>query len=116
MPFCPQCRAEYVEGIATCADCGVALVDALPPEPEHAHPRVVERLHLVYEDEMAICELLAQELRQNGIECLVQGMSSLYEAPDILPATVKVAEEDWLRYESVIRTCADQADTSVEPQ
>jgi len=29
MPWCPQCRAEYVEGIATCAKCGVALVEEL---------------------------------------------------------------------------------------
>lgn len=28
--ICPQCRAEYREGFATCADCGVALVVALP--------------------------------------------------------------------------------------
>lgn len=28
--WCPQCRAEYVEGIDVCADCGVALVSELP--------------------------------------------------------------------------------------
>ena len=26
--FCPQCQSEYREGFTTCADCGVALVDA----------------------------------------------------------------------------------------
>jgi hypothetical protein len=32
MPFCPACRAEYVEGVKECKDCGTALVGALAPE------------------------------------------------------------------------------------
>lgn len=27
--WCPKCKNEYVEGITTCADCGVELVDSL---------------------------------------------------------------------------------------
>ncbi|MCH5252162.1 MAG: hypothetical protein J1F22_04240 [Lachnospiraceae bacterium] len=32
MPWCPKCRNEYIEGIETCSDCGVALVEELPEE------------------------------------------------------------------------------------
>lgn len=32
MPFCPQCRSEYVSGVKKCSECDVALVAALPPE------------------------------------------------------------------------------------
>jgi hypothetical protein len=32
--YCPSCRVEYRPGFARCADCGAALVAALPPEPE----------------------------------------------------------------------------------
>jgi hypothetical protein len=31
--LCPNCRYEYVRGKTTCPDCGVALVEDLPPEP-----------------------------------------------------------------------------------
>ena len=33
MPFCPDCRSEYREGFAACADCGAPLVASLAPEP-----------------------------------------------------------------------------------
>lgn len=32
MPYCPECKYEYVKGIKKCPDCGVELVDELPPE------------------------------------------------------------------------------------
>lgn len=31
MPFCPECRQEYEEGAARCADCEVDLVEELAP-------------------------------------------------------------------------------------
>ena len=30
MPFCPQCFAEYVEGVAECSDCRVPLMEGKP--------------------------------------------------------------------------------------
>ncbi|MEB2310719.1 MAG: DUF2007 domain-containing protein [Sorangiineae bacterium] len=33
MPFCPNCRDEYVVGVERCEGCGRALVAELPPLP-----------------------------------------------------------------------------------
>lgn len=41
MPWCPKCRNEYVEGITTCADCGIELVDELPAEAEPDSPAIL---------------------------------------------------------------------------
>ena len=32
MPWCPNCKNEYREGVHTCVDCGVDLVDELSQE------------------------------------------------------------------------------------
>ncbi len=30
MPYCPECKAEYIDDVIECPDCKVELVDALP--------------------------------------------------------------------------------------
>ena len=37
MPWCPNCRLEYVEGIKICPDCKTALVDSLKDAEEISH-------------------------------------------------------------------------------
>jgi hypothetical protein len=32
--FCPECEAEYIEGVYGCPDCRVPLVPELPPQPQ----------------------------------------------------------------------------------
>jgi len=66
MPFCPQCRAEYVKGVKECKDCGVPLVDALPPPDVHEDR---EKLVPVYGPDTEVeAGFLINLLQQEGIE------------------------------------------------
>lgn len=73
--FCPNCGAEYREGLDRCADCAVELVESLPEKeaPEEAiRPGPVAET--VFDDqdatELAIVESL---LRAAEIELLMVG-------------------------------------------
>ena len=41
MPYCPECRYEYREGVEKCPDCDVELVEALPDLPDPARDDLV---------------------------------------------------------------------------
>lgn len=42
--FCPACRAEYRPGFNRCSDCGIDLLDVLPPaDARHSESRHTER-------------------------------------------------------------------------
>lgn len=43
MPWCPNCKEEFVEGRTTCSDCGGPLVDALPEENTVGVPSFIPR-------------------------------------------------------------------------
>src|SRR5436853_68701 len=80
--WCPQCHAEYREGFRECADCGVALVDSLPPRPD-AHPSAPTDPFLPGDDvELATlaiveAELIAAQLRVAGIPAVVFGTGAV---------------------------------------
>lgn len=42
MPYCPKCRCEFIDGVKTCNDCGVELVDELPPDDQEDGENQVE--------------------------------------------------------------------------
>lgn len=69
MPWCPNCKTEYQEGIEICADCGAALVDELTEEVEMAlvafinDEKLAEKLvdYLNYSSIKADCQYVKKE-------------------------------------------------------
>lgn len=78
--FCPECRAEYREGFTECADCQVALVNELPPEPTEKIPEFVDMETVFVTKDPGEVALIKSILEAENIPFFVQGdhFSSLY--------------------------------------
>ena len=113
MPFCPNCRGEYEDGIRECPDCQIELVDFLTPEDADADPET----HLVAvftaagdEEGLVVKGLLESE----GISCSVSS-----DVPHtVLPLNVDglgavritVAQEDAERARQIIQEHMEQTE------
>ena len=70
--FCPQCGAEYREGITVCAECQVSLVPVLEKDPRDTAEYVELEQILKTSDQGKIA--LAQSILENeNIACSVEG-------------------------------------------
>ncbi len=74
--YCPDCRAEYREGIATCPDCEVQLVAEMPPENPDAD------LVPVFETaDVSLVPIVKSLLDSAGIPYVAQGEEALSVLP-----------------------------------
>lgn len=93
MPYCPNCKYEYVKGIDKCPDCGAELVDELPPEIilNEADWVVVYTTSFDYEAEM-----LKGNLESAGISATILSQKdSSFPAPgDLSIIKLLVKKED----------------------
>lgn len=77
--FCPQCDSEYQEGYTRCADCDVALVEELPPEPRGTAEMELEQ---VYETtDPTLLPVIKSVLESAGIPYMLEGEGSFAMLP-----------------------------------
>jgi hypothetical protein len=64
--ICPNCKCEYIRGVTQCADCGVALVDAL--ESPKANPAGDVRIVAIWRgNDPAECDRVKEALEKADI-------------------------------------------------
>ncbi len=109
MPFCPNCRTEYIPGIQQCADCGETLVDQLPEEDQGEEFQLV-RLHSFPGEVYA--NMVGEALEHEGIPYLVQkevlGSTTIVQgATEGAEVTLYVNQEDFEDAEVILNQMVD---------
>ena len=98
MPFCSRCRAEYVPGIVTCADCGLPLEETPRAKPPVGEP--VEEVAVARYPSESQAAMWAELLRNAGIPCRsVAYLTDLgaYWANEVAPHELRVRSSDAAR-------------------
>ena len=112
--YCPDCRAEYREGVETCPDCEVRLVVELPPEGPD------EDLVAIFETaDVSLLPVVKSLLDSAEIPFVVQGDEALSVLPvgrwgagisqsgRGLAATIRVEKERAQEAEELLRPLAE---------
>jgi hypothetical protein len=73
MAFCPNCEAEYKEGLTVCPDCDLELVPELTPENRVHDTGEGEPVPLQSFKTGAEAEMVRELLNKNGIRSFVEG-------------------------------------------
>lgn len=68
--YCPECGAEYIEGIYGCPDCRVPLVPEPPPEPQLEY---VEYVTVLKTCNPIVIAMVKSILASAGIRHFVKG-------------------------------------------
>jgi len=87
MPYCPDCRTEYRDGLTRCADCGAVLLagplpemegaPAAPPSPPMDMSPESEPAFLCRVADPSEVEIICAALREAGIPCMTQGFGPI---------------------------------------
>jgi hypothetical protein len=88
--YCPECKAEYLEGIHGCPDCRVPLVQELPSQPR---PEYVEYVTILKTGNPVVLAMVKSLLSSAGIRHFVKG-EVLQELFRIGTAEVQVGRDD----------------------
>lgn len=79
MPFCPQCRSEYEDGVTRCSDCDEALVAELPPLETALPPTEYDNWKYVANlTSTAYAQMIEEALREADVPVVVISQSGYF--------------------------------------
>jgi hypothetical protein len=84
--ICPNCKCEYIRGVTECADCGVALVDALDPSPSDLQDGL-EVVSVWEGNDPSESAAVKDALEKAGIPVIDQGSAGYFIFPSMRPKT-----------------------------
>jgi hypothetical protein len=73
MPYCPNCRFEYKEGVKECPDCGAPLVDELPEDKPPESPKSPNFVPFRNLPTRMYAQMLQGALKNEGIASMIKG-------------------------------------------
>ena len=95
--YCPQCRSEYIDGVAECPDCRVALVRELSPEksrgPHGEADDDIRYVPLVRTYSVKDVAFIHSVLDGTGIRYYIRGEGLTHLRPLADPSVLMVDEE-----------------------
>ncbi|MCK5328648.1 MAG: DUF2007 domain-containing protein [Candidatus Latescibacteria bacterium] len=100
MMFCPECRAEYTEGVAECADCNIPLVPELPPEDE---PEYVDFEQVLCTFNPADIAIIRSLLDGEGVDYFFHGEHFSRIRPLVEPARLMVAKDQVQKAKEILK-------------
>ncbi len=88
--FCPECRSEFIEGIAVCPECEVNLINELPPVPE---PEFIDFEEILATYNPADIALLKSILDSEEITYFFKGENFQHIRPWADPARLMIRKD-----------------------
>ena len=88
--YCPECGAEYIEGIYGCPDCRVPLLSEPPPKPQ---PEYVEYVTVLKTGNPIVVAMVKSILTSAGIRHFVKG-EVLQDLFRVGTAEIQVGRDD----------------------
>ena len=107
MPYCPDCRSEYLSEITECAACGVPLVVELSGpsfmgSQEHAAYFSGQALELVTLGSLDMCREIRELLEKDGVPARIVASDEIAETPVHMRMRLEIVAADLPRAQQVM--------------